>query len=55
MTDHEALLAKVNKDVQAFTLGDARAREAAVESCRALAASLESPSEAIIRMTWNEV
>jgi hypothetical protein len=55
MPVREELLAKVNTDVQAFISGDARSREAAAESCRALAASPESPSEAIIQMTWNEV
>ena len=49
------LLADVNELVRASNLGKAGAREAAVSSCLSLASALETPSEAIVRMTWNEV
>lgn len=49
------LLANVNKHVQAFSSGDLKARDAAIEACRLLATTLESPSEAFVRMTWVEV
>lgn len=49
------LLEDVGEHVQAFRSGNAKAREAAIESCRSLASALESPSEAVVRMTWVEV
>jgi hypothetical protein len=49
------LLSDVDELVKAATSGNARAREAAVSSCLALASALETPSEAIVRMTWTEV
>ncbi|KIW83260.1 hypothetical protein Z517_02505 [Fonsecaea pedrosoi CBS 271.37] len=48
------LLQDVNEHVQALGSGDLKAREAAVEACRSLAATLETPSEAVVRMTWVE-
>lgn len=55
LDDVSRLLEDVNKQVEALRSGDARAREAAVTSARALGTMLETPSEAIVRMTWNEV
>ena len=49
------LLADVNQLVKDSNSGNARAREAAVSSCLALASALETPNEAIVRMTWTEV
>ena len=49
------LLENVNEHVQALSSGDLKARDAAIEACRTLASTLESPSEAFVRMTWVEV
>jgi hypothetical protein len=49
------LLQAVNKHAQAFQSGDLKAREATIAACRALASTLETPSEAVIRQTWVEV
>ncbi|KAI1615060.1 O-methyltransferase-domain-containing protein [Exophiala viscosa] len=48
------LLENVNEHVQALSSGDLKARDAAIEACRTLASTLESPSEAFVRMTWVE-
>ena len=49
------LLADVNELVRTSKFGNAGAREAAVSACLSLASALETPSEAIVRMTWTEV
>ena len=49
------LLEDVNKQVTAFRSGETRAREGAISSAQALALALETPGEAIVRLTWNEV
>ncbi|KAK5264572.1 hypothetical protein LTR96_010052 [Exophiala xenobiotica] len=48
------LLKDVNQNVEALGSGNSKAREAAIEACRSLASSLETPSEAVVRMTWVE-
>ncbi|KIW92215.1 uncharacterized protein Z519_07199 [Cladophialophora bantiana CBS 173.52] len=48
------LLQDVNEHVRAFSSGDLKTREAAIGSCRSLASALETPSEAVVRMTWVE-
>jgi hypothetical protein len=49
------LLKDVTQNVEALGSGNSKAREAAIEACRSLASSLETPSEAVVRMTWVEV
>ncbi|KAK7885766.1 hypothetical protein LTR67_010118 [Exophiala xenobiotica] len=48
------LLKDVTQNVEALGSGNSKAREAAIEACRSLASSLETPSEAVVRMTWVE-
>ena len=55
MDEVAKLLEGINEHVRAFSSGDLKAREAAIDSCRSLALSLEFPSEAVVRMTWTEV
>ncbi len=49
------LLKDVHQNVESFSSGNSKAREAAIEACRSLASSLETPSEAVVRLTWVEV
>ncbi|KIW62032.1 hypothetical protein PV05_02085 [Exophiala xenobiotica] len=48
------LLKDVHQNVESFSSGNSKAREAAIEACRSLASSLETPSEAVVRLTWVE-
>ncbi|KAK5448091.1 hypothetical protein LTS15_009115 [Exophiala xenobiotica] len=41
------LLKDVNQNVEALGSGNSKAREAAIEACRSLASSLETPGEAV--------